>query len=511
MQHRSTDRATSTSPGNLLGGGLQRRTESPGNSTRGSSIQSLIAKFILQYKPGQGVKIHEPMRGTYNVFYPLTYEDGTSVGLRVPCEGESLFTFLTSTQFRTTLVDFLEEKIYYEVGMMRYVSANTTIPIPKIYHHGVAAENTVGLGPFIIMDCLEHEMDMSDVLDNLDSEMSNMQALDNISGRKLDHLYRQMANILLQLSHLSFHRIGSLTEDTDDHFTVSSRPLIPLMNALARRIGADSEVLPSCTYSTSKEWYCALADMHLTQLICQSNNNIINEDDARDRYVARLLFRMLAYDGRLTSALGEEEDSPTFRIYSEDLRPANVLLDKDFNVSGVIDWEFAYVAPAAFSFDPPWWLLLGKPEDWPGGYEGWMKSYEPRLRLFLRVLEEEESKTQGIPTEEPPRAGPSTPLSQRMRRSWESKTWMINYAARNDRAFDYLYWKYLDSRFFGPNENQNHRARLSLFTKKEIEMIESFVKSKMKKDEEDQDYIELAEGRVADLLAEFSVPRKETR
>ncbi|KAF5129767.1 hypothetical protein E5D57_006098 [Metarhizium anisopliae] len=59
-----------------------------------------------------------------------------------------------------------------------------------------------------------------------------------------------------------------------------------------------------------------------------------------------------------------------FRLYSEDLRPSNVLIDKDLRVVGVIDWEFAYAAPASFSSDPPWWLLLKSPEYWPGGGEG---------------------------------------------------------------------------------------------------------------------------------------------
>ncbi|KAI1163982.1 hypothetical protein F5B18DRAFT_617228 [Nemania serpens] len=357
------------------------------------------------------------------------------------------------------------------------------------------------------MDYIDHEMRMSDALGNPASEMSHMQILDdNISERKLEHLYRQMANILLQLSELSFHSIGSLSEESEDPFAVSKPPLISLMHAFTTQIDANPRFLPSGTYSTSKEWYCALADMHLTHLICQCNDNIRNEDDARDKYVARLLFRQLAYDGRLTSELGEEKGNETFRIYSEGLHPKNVLLDKDFNVAGVIDWEFAYVAPAAFSSDPPWWLLLGKPEDWPDGYAGWMKSYEPRLQVFLRVLEEEEDKLRRTRTAESPTAGSSTPLSQRMRKSWESKTWMINYAARNERAFDYLYWKYLDSRFFGPNEHQNHRARLSRFTEKEIEMIESFVKSKMEKEERD----DFSGVEVDVLMAEFSPAEKMT-
>ncbi|RYC62342.1 hypothetical protein CHU98_g3871 [Xylaria longipes] len=365
--------------------------------------------------------------------------------------------------------------------MMRYVAANTTIPVPKIYHHGTAAENPSGTGPFIIMDYIDHQMDMSDLLNDPTLEIGDLQIIDpNITEEKLEKLYGQMANILLQLSTLSFSRIGSLIQDAGGNCAVTGRPLTQYMNALAGWIRSDSTTLPSGPYSTEKGWYCALADMHLMQLDHQINDGIINEDDARDGYVARHLFRKLAYDGRLTSKCVEEGSEPTFYIYSEDLRPTNVLIDKDFRIIGVIDWEFAYAAPEAFSSDPPWWLLLRKPEDWPGGYEAWMDAYEPRLEVFLRVLEIEESRLWGSSTTGSTPASSSMPLSQRMRESWENKTWMINYAARNGCVFDHLYWKYLDSHFFGPNEKKDHRARLSLFTKKEIEVMESFVKRNMK-------------------------------
>lgn len=358
---------------------------------------------------------------------------------------------------------------------MRYLSANTTIPVPKIYHHGTAAENPTGLGPFIIMDYVDHDVDLSDSLNDPTLEEDDPQTLDpNIDEQKLEKAYGQMAKILLELSTLSFSHIGSLSWDTDGIFSVSARPITQYMNSLAGWLGLDSTALPSGPYSTDKEWYCALADMHFVQLALQSNEGIEDEDDARNRFVARQLFRKLAYDGLLIPESLGGEGKPTFRIYSEDFRPTNLLIDKDSHLAGVIDWEFTYAAPAAFSSDPPWWLLLKKPEDWPGGVEAWMKAYEPRLHVFLRILEEEEGKSGDLV------ASSITPLSQRMRQSWEDKTWIINYAARNGLVFDQLYWKYLDSRFFGPNENEDYRARIGLLTEEEIEEMSSYVKKKMK-------------------------------
>lgn len=68
-------------------------------------------------------------------------------------------------------------------------------------------------------------------------------------------------------------------------------------------------------------------------------------DDCRRKFVARKLFRKLAKDNRLTNP--SLEKGP-FKIRCDDLRPANVLLDERLPISGVVDWEFIYAAPAEF-------------------------------------------------------------------------------------------------------------------------------------------------------------------
>ncbi|KAF9769361.1 hypothetical protein IL306_013230 [Fusarium sp. DS 682] len=343
-----------------------------------------ISSFINKHRPGEPVELHSPIRGGYNIFYRLEYKDGSSAALRIPCKG---------------IVKCPDEKVRYEVAIMRYIAEKTTIPVAKVYHYDTAAENPTGLGPFIIMDYTEHERTMSEALNDPVINSSESHVLDpDVSTEKLQVLYRQMANIVLQLSTLTFDRIGSLVQDKDGGFCVSGRPLTMNMNSILEFTEAPASLLPNQQYSSATEWYSALADMHLTQLVFQHNDAIEDEDDAKDKYVARQLFRRLAAEGRLASGFDTDEDQQsgkeaTFRLFSEDLRPSNVLIDKDLRVVGVIDWEFVYIAPSQFSFDPPWWLLLKAPDDWSeGGYVSWMETYEPRLKTFLHLLEEEEKK-----------------------------------------------------------------------------------------------------------------------
>lgn len=372
---------------------------------------------------------------------------------------------------------------------MRYVAANTTIPVPEIYHWGTAEQNPLGLRPFIIMEYVKHERTLSHALNDPLLSPTDSHSLDpNISELNLQFLYRQMANILLQLSTLSFSRIGSLVQDKEGQFSISGRPLMQNINSLLEFTDSPACLIPTNRFTTSDEWYSAMADIHLIQLIFQHNNAIDDEGDARDKYVARQLFRKLASNGQLASGFNPqagEGRGPTFRLFSEDLRPSNVLIDKDLQVVGVIDWEFAYAAPAQFSSDPPWWLLLKYPEYWPGGYGDWMEAYEPRFRTFIAVLEEEEKKLWAEDKVEDGLKGlsisndESLSLSQQMRRSWESKSWMIRYAARNSWAFDFIFWRYLDPKYFGENGDGDHHARLPLLSQQQTDAMEPFIKCKM--------------------------------
>ena len=389
---------------------------------------------------------------------------------------------------------------------MQYISANTTIPIPRIYHYGTAAENLTGLGPFIIMDYIDHHQTMSRTLLDPKRPINERPVLDpNISEEKLEFLYGQVANILLQLFSLDFPRIGSLNQAQE----IQRRPLTVNMNELRIHTNMPLQILPSQTYETAREWYSALADMHMAQLVVQYNDATEDDDDVCDKYIARKLFQRLANADTLWSHQGSSgaPSASSFKLFSQDLRPANILINEELEVVGVIDWEFAYAAPAEFSFDPPWWLLLLEPESWPGGYREWMKAYEPRLRTFLRVLDAEENKLGVSCCPSVPGSGTKSglSLSQRMWRSWEARDWVVNYAARDSWAFDFVWWKLLDERYFGPNEDQDYRARLHLLSGAQKTAMDRLVTSKAedrshrKLFEWDDD---LAAAQVNKLLAE---------
>lgn len=48
-------------------------------------------------------------------------------------------------------------------------------------------------------------------------------------------------------------------------------------------------------------------------------------------------------------------------------------------ISGVIDWEFTYVATAEFTYAAPWWLLFESPVEWESDLNAFLARYRPRL------------------------------------------------------------------------------------------------------------------------------------
>jgi hypothetical protein len=154
------------------------------------------------------------------------------------------------------------------------------------------------------------------------------------------------------------------------------------------------------------------------------------------------------------------------------------LINSNDDLVAVIDWEFTYSAPVEFSLAPPWWLLIEQPQYWPGGIDAWATAYEPRLQTFLAVLREhEDAHIQSGRLEEQHR------LSVQMRRSWESGDFWVAYAARKGLAFDDVFWRHLDARFFGSGDGADGRGwegRAGLLGEEESAQIERLVERKVR-------------------------------
>jgi hypothetical protein len=267
-----------------------------------------------------------------------------------------------------------------------------------------------------------------------------------------------------------------------DDFTweVEKRPLSMPMNSLIRLGTLPQSKLPTRTFDTTSSYMEALTELHISHLVNQRNDAIHSGEDCRRKLVARYLFRKLARERRLTKQWAPFDKGP-FKLWCDDFRPANILLEEELKIVGVVDWEFTYAAPVEFSFAPPWWLLIEKPEYWSHGLDDWCVEYERRLRAFLRVMKDQ--KDTAI---QEGRLQESQRLSAPMQDSWKSGDFWIAYAARNNFAFDLVYWHKIDQRFFGRTSSPVDdvwKERLDLLepeVRAEIEKVVAIKEEEMK-------------------------------
>lgn len=109
-----------------------------------------VAMLVRKHRGGIAEELWDPVCGAFNVCLRLIFQDGGSAIIRFPTPGR---------------VMFVEEKIQTEVAAMRFIAANTNIPLPFVLHvGGIVDESPCGLGPFFIMEYVEHHHGLDDAL-----------------------------------------------------------------------------------------------------------------------------------------------------------------------------------------------------------------------------------------------------------------------------------------------------------------------------------------------------------
>lgn len=258
---------------------------------------------------------------------------------------------------------------------------------------------------------------------------------DDLPWDKCDEIFAAyMADTLLQLARHSFSEIGCISnsneeDEFNDEWIVTHRPFGFDMSELVQISGVSEHLLPRHPFKTATAYFLALAELHMVHLSSQRNDAISSEEDCRKKYIARCLFRRPARENRLC----RYENGP-FKLFCDDLRPANILANSEFDYKmvGVIDWEFSFAAPAEFVYSPPFWLLLQRPEQ---GLDDCTLTCGKRLEVFLQELRNREDVViqRGI-------LSADGRLSDRMRESWENGDFWVCYAANKSWAFDMIYW-----------------------------------------------------------------------
>lgn len=99
---------------------------------------------------------------------------------------------------------------------MEYLREKKNIPVPRVTSWGFMDESPSNLGPFIIMDHIKGASLNTLLRRPLQSEEDHVILRDDIDDAKLDYVYEQLAEFLLELSRLDFDAIGAIARNSDN-------------------------------------------------------------------------------------------------------------------------------------------------------------------------------------------------------------------------------------------------------------------------------------------------------
>lgn len=410
-----------------------------------NSPEQLAATVAAKHQSAAPTTASFYSSGAFNVCYRVRFDDGSCALVRFAALGR---------------VKFRKEKVQNEVAIMEYLAQNTSIPVPVVLGTG-----SCWAGPYIVMTFVEGKLLSEYLRDPLQSGRPVLRP--DINDIHLKRAYRKMAQIMLELAKPAFPRIGALTKDESGTWTITKRPLTLNMNELAGLANYPPQDFPTQSFGNAADYFKALAAQQLYHLRTQRNDAFTDEADCRKKYVARCLFR------KITEDISIKYRNGPFRIFCDDFRPSNILISEtNLSIAGVIDWEFAYIAPAEFTHSAPWWLLLQSPEDWESDLTEFLARYIPRLHIFLQALQECEAEKLKDGT-----LLDSQCLSENMAQSMENGLFWICLAARYSSMFDEIYWAFIDTMHYGRFTTMEDR--IGILSEEEQGNLDEFVRIKM--------------------------------
>ncbi|KAI7972763.1 hypothetical protein EIK77_000081 [Talaromyces pinophilus] len=298
------------------------------------------------------------INGGYNTGQKFIFEDGS-------------VWFLRLVQRGSVCDELADEKVAMEVETLTYIKETTDIPVPTVRGWGLAADNSLALGPFIILDFIAGVSLESVLKERPDKRLMK----DDIDDTDIEYIYKQFARILLQLFQLNFHHIGSLPTPV----TRFQAPICPLRDR-------------SQGFVSTTEFFRFIVGQDWEQLLKQPNS-VCGEFDGKQKMQAFSALRTL-----LPEFIHKDYDKGPFKLVCEDFGLANLIVRShhDLTIIGVVDLEWSYAGPAQLAASP-WWLLQARLTLYDLELEEEAKKsaaildrYLKYLDIFIRVLKQEE-------------------------------------------------------------------------------------------------------------------------
>lgn len=162
------------------------------------------------------------------------------------------------------------------------------------------------------------------------------------------NLYIDLINILAQLRKLEFPAAGSLVPNLDNPDDELSPILGPFLSMTINEFERKREQPISTEIFTSVKRF---VDLHCHIL---SETFQLPTEELESRQAKMELFALDSVSREIQKRTEFQESNRTFILAHPDLRCGNIIVDDDFHIISVIDWEFTSTIPHPFFIPPPW-------------------------------------------------------------------------------------------------------------------------------------------------------------
>ncbi|KAG6227964.1 hypothetical protein E4U26_001364 [Claviceps purpurea] len=256
-----------------------------------------------------------------------------------------------------------------EAATMQFLDRHTRVPSPRVFDWACESDptNTIGIG-YILMEKLNG---------------TSLRWYKATATQK-EKIVRQLADIMLEIERHPFDRLGSLIFTTE----FSSREARQGAAAESQiQVGAlaDESIfrsgdggMPLGPFRSSKEALLATVQAHSRMIVAGEIGSAENVLDLLLAYRFRLDVLDKVSEQTATAEKGSEE----FFLKHADDKGDHILVNDDFDIVGIVDWEWCKTASREEAFSSPRMM-------WPVGpfYDGSNELAEEEL-LLARVFRE---------------------------------------------------------------------------------------------------------------------------
>lgn len=243
------------------------------------------------------------------------------------------------------------------------------------------------------------------------------------------NLFRGISRLFLSLGRVPQPRIGSFLFHDDGTIKITNRPLSCSVMILEND-GAPRIMQRNDTYTCTNAFVSDMLTLHDNRFLSQPNA-VFDEQDCRAQMAVKTLLRALSHH----YCRRERRNGP-FVLQFTDFHASNVFVDREWNITCLIDLEWVCSLPVEMLAVPYWLTDRGIDQITEEHFDEFNKVHKE----FMHIFEEEEQKNM---------ANTDISLARVIHDMWESKGVWFWHCLASVNAMYFLLESHLCPRFSG--------------------------------------------------------------